>query len=99
LARSGRAQGALDGRELRIGKAPANHLRITDPTVSRFHCVVEYTPRGLLLRDLGSTNGTTVDGQPARGEPLRAGALLSFGGIEATIRRVGAEAAPNAARA
>jgi transcriptional regulator with GAF, ATPase, and Fis domain len=46
--------------EFRIGKASANHLTLTDPAVSRFHCVIEYTPRGLLLRDLGSTNGTQV---------------------------------------
>jgi DNA-binding NtrC family response regulator len=46
--------------EFRIGKASANHLTLADPAVSRFHCVIEYTPRGLLLRDLGSTNGTQV---------------------------------------
>jgi DNA-binding NtrC family response regulator len=55
-------QRLIDSRELRIGKAPANHLSVNDPTVSRFHCVIEQTPRGLLLRDLGSTNGTQVGG-------------------------------------
>jgi DNA-binding NtrC family response regulator len=52
----------MDGPELRIGKAPSNHLCLPDPTVSRFHCVIEQTPRGLLLRDLGSFNGTQVAG-------------------------------------
>jgi DNA-binding NtrC family response regulator len=52
----------MDGEELRIGKAPSNHLCLPDPTVSRFHCVIERTPRGLLLRDLGSFNGTQVAG-------------------------------------
>jgi transcriptional regulator with GAF, ATPase, and Fis domain len=47
---------------VRIGKASSNHLCIPDPTVSRFHCVVERTDRGLLLRDLGSANGTQVGG-------------------------------------
>src|SRR4051812_14056451 len=51
---------AIEVLEFRIGKASANHLTLTDPSVSRFHCVIEYTPRGLLLRDLGSTNGTQV---------------------------------------
>jgi transcriptional regulator with GAF, ATPase, and Fis domain len=50
----------IDVAEFRIGKASANHLALADPAVSRFHCVIEYTPRGLLLRDLGSTNGTQV---------------------------------------
>jgi DNA-binding NtrC family response regulator len=52
----------IDEEELRIGKAPSNHLCVPDPTVSRFHCVVERTARGLLLRDLGSFNGTQVGG-------------------------------------
>jgi transcriptional regulator with GAF, ATPase, and Fis domain len=52
----------IDEEEIRIGKAPGNHLTLPDPTVSRFHCVVEQTPRGLLLRDLGSFNGTQVGG-------------------------------------
>ena len=52
----------FDGREIRIGKDPTNHLCIPDPTVSRFHCVIERRPRGLLLRDLDSTNGTQLGG-------------------------------------
>jgi DNA-binding NtrC family response regulator len=52
----------MEGDELRIGKAPSNHLCLPDPTVSRFHCVIERTTRGLLLRDLGSFNGTQVGG-------------------------------------
>src|SRR5690348_14579629 len=52
----------VDEEELRIGKAPSNHLCLPDPTVSRFHCVIERTARGLLLRDLGSFNGTRVGG-------------------------------------
>ena len=50
----------IDRGEFRIGKASANDLPLSDPTVSRFHCVIQSTPRGLLLRDLGSTNGTQV---------------------------------------
>jgi DNA-binding NtrC family response regulator len=62
---SGPASGArrlIDEEEIRIGKAPSNHLCVPDPTVSRFHCVIERTARGLLLRDLGSFNGTQVGG-------------------------------------
>ncbi|MEA2696137.1 MAG: hypothetical protein QOI66_408 [Myxococcales bacterium] len=52
----------IDLRDCRIGKAQANDVRLADPSASRFHCVIEWTPRGLLLRDLGSTNGTQVGG-------------------------------------
>ncbi len=56
------ARRLIDEDEIRIGKAAGNHLCLPDPTVSRYHCVVEQTPRGLLLRDLGSFNGTQVGG-------------------------------------
>jgi DNA-binding NtrC family response regulator len=56
------ANRAIDARAFRIGKAAANDLTLSDPTVSRFHCVIELTPHGLMLRDLGSTNGTQVGG-------------------------------------
>jgi two-component system response regulator GlrR len=62
---SGPASGArrvIDEEEIRVGKAPSNHFCVPDPTVSRFHCVIERTPRGLIVRDLGSFNGTQVGG-------------------------------------
>jgi DNA-binding NtrC family response regulator len=52
----------IDADEIRIGKAVGNHLCLPDPTVSRFHCVIETTTRGLMLRDLGSFNGTRIGG-------------------------------------
>jgi DNA-binding NtrC family response regulator len=45
-----------------VGTAPSNQLVLTDPSVSRFHLRVEITPRGFLLTDLDSTNGTLVRG-------------------------------------
>ncbi len=48
-----------DGR-LTIGTADGCSLRLSDPTVSRFHAELEATPQGIALRDLGSTNGTTI---------------------------------------
>jgi transcriptional regulator with GAF, ATPase, and Fis domain len=44
--------------ELSIGTNEGNHVRLTDPTVSRHHCVLRADERGLELRDLGSRNGT-----------------------------------------
>jgi hypothetical protein len=84
---------------LRLGRAPDCDVVLPSPHVSRYHAELVVDAAGARLRDLGSTNGTTVDGQPTRGEALRAGARISFGGIVATIRRPGAEAASDAARA
>lgn len=46
--------------EVSVGTAAANDLVLTDPTVSRHHFSVTATPEGLYLRDLGSSNGTTI---------------------------------------
>ncbi len=44
--------------ELTVGTALGADLQLTDSAVSRLHCAVRVTQRGLELRDLGSTNGT-----------------------------------------
>lgn len=49
-------------RRVRIGAAEDNDLVLTSATVSRRHCVLEQRRDGVVLRDLGSTNGTRVLG-------------------------------------
>ena len=45
---------------VRIGSRDGNDIKLTDDTVSRNHAEVVRTEQGILLRDLGSTNGTFV---------------------------------------
>ena len=52
--------GALD--EVSVGTADANSLVLTDGTVSRHHISITPTARGHLVRDLASTNGTSING-------------------------------------
>ena len=61
--------GALQGREFiidrdtySIGSGPHNDMILDDSTVSRRHCEIQRRPDGFLIRDLGSTNGTLVQG-------------------------------------
>lgn len=54
---------SLYGDLIRIGRAPFNEIVIDANGVSRFHCQIRREGDKLLLEDLGSTNGTTVDGQ------------------------------------
>lgn len=68
------------GHPLRIGRDPANGLRLNHETVSRVHA--ELTRQGgmWVLRDLGSTNGTTVNGRRVTGATVvREGDQVSFG--------------------
>ncbi|MCL5460060.1 FHA domain-containing protein, partial [Loigolactobacillus coryniformis] len=43
---------------IRIGSAEGNEVRLTDPTVSRFHLGIESSALGPRAVDAGSTNGT-----------------------------------------
>ncbi len=51
---------AAKGTRLGIGTERGNELVVTDPAVSRHHCVIEARPQGFVLRDLASTNGTGI---------------------------------------
>ncbi|MFL5305856.1 MAG: sigma 54-interacting transcriptional regulator [Polyangia bacterium] len=74
----GRAR-ALDREEITIGKREDADLPLTDPTVSRHHCVVVAAPFGALIRDLGSRNGVRIDGHWIESAYLRTGALVRLG--------------------
>jgi DNA-binding NtrC family response regulator len=69
----------LEQDEILIGGADGAHLRLTDPTVSRNHCVIRLTAKGPLLRDLGSTNGTRIEGVDVREGYVPTGATLALG--------------------
>ncbi|MCQ4042519.1 FtsK/SpoIIIE domain-containing protein [Streptantibioticus rubrisoli] len=77
----------LHGGRVRIGRSLEADVPIDDPDVSRLHCAVTVDPGGqVTVADLGSTNGTRVDGRPVdeRPIPLPPGALLRIG--ESTLR-------------
>lgn len=65
-----------------VGRSRLADLRVTDPTVSGEHAVLRWTGREWEVHDLGSRNGTTVDGRRlAAGEraTLARGAVIAFG--------------------
>ncbi|HJZ83818.1 MAG TPA: sigma 54-interacting transcriptional regulator [Polyangia bacterium] len=68
-----------DATEFGIGSAPGNQLQLTDPTVSRHHCLITASPQGFLLRDLGSKNGTTLAGFRVESAYLHSGAVIGLG--------------------
>src|SRR5207245_1918699 len=78
---------ASTGSRAVIGKDPTAQLVLTDRTVSHFHCEIGVARDGdggvgggvAILRDLGSRNGTLLDGVPVLSAPLRKAALLTLG--------------------
>ena len=52
------------GPSVVIGRVPGNDIILDDPQVSRHHASLTLEGGQWVLRDLGSTNGTTVNGQP-----------------------------------
>ncbi|GAB4525102.1 MAG: hypothetical protein OHK0046_40520 [Anaerolineae bacterium] len=53
----------LEGDLIRIGRSRHNEIILMAKGVSRFHCQIKRSDGQLLLEDLGSTNGTSVDGE------------------------------------
>jgi transcriptional regulator with GAF, ATPase, and Fis domain len=75
----------IEGSEWVVGRDPANRLSIPDRLMSRRHCVVSMKNGRFCLRDLGSSNGTFVNGIPVEehvlehGDRIRAGdSVLMF---------------------
>ncbi|MGW1954310.1 FtsK/SpoIIIE domain-containing protein [Streptomyces sp. NPDC001920] len=72
----------LHGGEIRIGRSADADVPLDDPDVSRLHCAVTVAADGrVTVADLGSTNGTTLDGSGVTTRPVRfaPGALLRIG--------------------
>ncbi|UQX03630.1 DUF1707 and FHA domain-containing protein [Streptomyces sp. RerS4] len=67
---------------LRIGRDPGNGLRLSHTTVSRAHAELGLRDGMWILTDLGSTNGTTVNGRRVTGAAVvRDGDQIGFGNM------------------
>jgi len=70
----------LGDEPVAVGRHPDNAVQLTDEKASRFHCVIE--PRGpdqYLLKDLGSRNGTQLNGRPVTQSLLSPGDVIAIG--------------------
>ena len=82
--------GELEGKSfdsssdrLQIGSHPLNEVEVRDRTVSRFHCEVFVDRDGRAwVKDLGSRNGTRVNGVRVREAELQEGMVLRVGQLE-----------------
>ena len=85
---SGSSKGATRpvGARFTIGKASDNDLVLADDTVSRHHCELVRTTHGVQVNDLGSTNGTKVDGIRVNEAIVMPGSVLKVGEVEISVR-------------
>ena len=73
-----------------IGRMSSNDVVLADPNVSRKHAEVRRDDGRWILIDLGSTNGTTVNGRSAGQHDLQDGDRIGFGTSELVFRMTGA---------
>ena len=71
---------ALDGPQIAFGRDIDNTISVPDPALSRRHCVFVREGERWLARDLGSFNGTFVNGSQVTEHPLADGDRIAIGG-------------------
>jgi adenylate cyclase len=85
ILRTAEGQQAIELRPINsLGRHPNNSIQLLDKIVSKEHCIVEQRDGQFLLRDLGSLNGTYINGERVRGEQfLRHGDEIALGSTRA----------------
>lgn len=76
----------LDRDELTIGRDPESDIFLNDVTVSRNHAVVERSGEDVSVRDVGSLNGTYVNGECADRAVLHDGDVLQIGTFQMVFK-------------
>lgn len=83
--RQGRRAQEFDSPRVLIGRAEEVDFRVDDPNVSRRHAVLLWDRGRLYLRDLGSTNGTYLNGRLVSSAVVRPGDVISIGATQLTV--------------
>lgn len=84
------------GRGLSVGRAPPCELLLDHPSVSRSHARFEPDGDSWRLVDLGSKNGSFIDGLPAEGRSIGRSAWLRFGDVTCEMAEVDDQAVARA---
>lgn len=76
------ARCTIDRERLLIGRSARSDLRLASESVSRNHAAILWTRSGVTIVDLGSTNGTVVEGERIQSHPLSEGSTFRVGDCE-----------------
>jgi ABC-type multidrug transport system ATPase subunit/pSer/pThr/pTyr-binding forkhead associated (FHA) protein len=75
----------LRGHVLKIGRGRSNDIEIRDPNVSRFHAELRHDGTRWTLHDLGSTNGTRLNGIPVKRAEVSPGSEIALGHFQLLV--------------
>lgn len=81
-----------------VGRVDENDVVVADASVSGSHCEIIKNGEDFILKDLGSTNGTFINGRRIEEERLQPGTKLKLGEISATFEAEGMTQSASAAR-
>ena len=76
----------IEADEVSLGRSSVNDVVIDDPAASSHHCVIVRRENRYTLRDLGSTNGTFVNGSAVSEVGLAAGDVFNVGAMRITLQ-------------
>ena len=76
------------GRALVLGRSAASDVPVYDPTISRRHAELTAGPDGVQLRDLESSNGTSINGERVAIGLLKPGDTVTFGRVNFRLEAV-----------
>jgi adenylate cyclase len=82
------------GRALVLGRSAASDVPVYDPTISRRHAELTAGPDGVQLRDLDSSNGTSINGERVAIGLLKPGDTVTFGRVNFRLEAVDDGVAP-----
>jgi hypothetical protein len=71
-----------------LGRHHTNHVQLRSRRVSNYHAEILNEVDGLVLHDLGSTNGTFLNEENVRREALKSGDHIRIGGFDITVKLV-----------
>jgi pSer/pThr/pTyr-binding forkhead associated (FHA) protein len=83
----------LDRVLIVVGRHPDCDARLDSPRVSRWHCCLSEVAGEIWVRDLGSTNGTWIDGRRVSSGRVRHGDVLAIAHLRYRVEEVQAEPA------
>ena len=82
------------GRTLVVGRAVTSDIPIYDPTISRRHAEIAPTETGVRVKDLGSSNGTFLNGARVTEAEAAANDVITFGKVAFRVKDVTAPVRP-----